>query len=85
MSITDLLRREWAAFRRPGRLTALAVAVLAVIGLGLLSASGSRSSCDGPCPATPVAADDQLTWHAGRDRPQPRVHQMAVDARQGTA
>ncbi|MFF0866370.1 hypothetical protein ACFYUV_31765 [Nonomuraea sp. NPDC003560] len=57
MSITDLLRREWAAFRRPGRLTALAVAVLAVIGLGLLSASGSRSSCDGPCPATPVAAD----------------------------
>ncbi|MFI7689901.1 hypothetical protein ACIBQ6_12555 [Nonomuraea sp. NPDC049655] len=60
MSITDLLRREWAAFRRPGRLTALAVAVLAVIGLGLSSASGSHSSCDGPCPAspaTPVAAD----------------------------
>ncbi|MEU5869041.1 hypothetical protein ABZ815_48300 [Nonomuraea sp. NPDC047529] len=57
MSIIDLLRREWAAFRRPGRLTALTVAALAVIGLGLMSAFAGRPSCDGPCPAAPVAAD----------------------------
>ncbi|MFI9596035.1 hypothetical protein [Nonomuraea sp. NPDC052265] len=57
MSINDLLRREWAVFRRPGRLTALTLAALAVIGLGLMSAFAGRSSCDGPCPAAPVAAD----------------------------
>lgn len=49
MSITALLRREWTAFRTPGRLLSLAVAALAVIGPGLLLAPGAGSSCDGPC------------------------------------
>ncbi|MFI6028731.1 hypothetical protein [Amycolatopsis magusensis] len=60
MSTTELLRREWTAFRRPGRLTALASAALAVIALGLLYAAGGHSSCDGPCPATPVAEDGSI-------------------------
>ncbi|GGM68326.1 hypothetical protein GCM10011609_00040 [Lentzea pudingi] len=51
MSITALLRREWTAFRTPGRLISLAVAALAVIGLGLLFAPSNGSSCDGPCSA----------------------------------
>ncbi|MGI5489887.1 hypothetical protein [Microtetraspora malaysiensis] len=57
MSTTELLRREWTAFRRPGRLIALAAAALTVIALGLLFASGNHSSCDGPCPTAPVAGD----------------------------
>ncbi|GHH31724.1 hypothetical protein [Lentzea cavernae] len=57
MSITALLRREWTAFRTPGRLLALALAALAVIGLGLL---GTRSSCDGSCPAVPTAGDGSV-------------------------
>jgi hypothetical protein len=57
MLTRELLRREWVAFRRPGRLIALASAVLAVIAFGLLFAFGSQSSCDGPCPTDPTAAD----------------------------
>jgi hypothetical protein len=44
MSSTELLRREWTAFRSPGRLIALAVAALSVIALGLLFSSGGTSS-----------------------------------------
>jgi hypothetical protein len=50
MSTTELMRREWAAFRRPVALIALAAAGLIVIALGLLFASGNRSGCGGPCP-----------------------------------
>ncbi|WUI04201.1 DUF1349 domain-containing protein [Spirillospora sp. NBC_00431] len=57
MSTTELLRREWAAFRRPGRLLALGAAALALIGLAVLFTSGSRSSCEGPCPGVPVTGD----------------------------
>lgn len=71
MSTTELLRREWTAFRRPGRLIALAAAALTVIALGLLFASGNRSSCDGPCPAAPVAGDGSIVddhfWFLHRD------------------
>ncbi|WP_283137764.1 hypothetical protein [Rhizohabitans arisaemae] len=71
MSTTELLRREWLAFRRPGRLIALAAAALAVIAPGLLSASGDRSSCDGPCPKVPVAVDGSPVgdrfWFLHRD------------------
>jgi hypothetical protein len=71
MSTTELLRREWTAFRRPGRLIALTVAVLAVITLGLLSAVGTHSSCDGPCPAVPIADDGSVVsdgfWFRHRD------------------
>lgn len=56
MSTSELLRREWMVFRRPGRLIALGAAVLAVVAPGLLLAAAMRSSCDGPCPAVPVAA-----------------------------
>lgn len=44
MSSTELLRREWTAFRRPGRLIALAVAALSVIAVGLLFAGTTSSS-----------------------------------------
>jgi hypothetical protein len=71
MSTTELLRREWAAFRRPGRLIALAAAALTVIALGLLFTSGTRSSCDGSCPAAPVAGDGSSVsdhfWFLHRD------------------
>ncbi|NUW33877.1 hypothetical protein HTZ77_20930 [Nonomuraea sp. SMC257] len=71
MSTTPLLRSEWAAFRRPARLIALAAAALTVIALGLLSASANRSSCDGPCPAVPVAGDGSIVsdrfWFLHRD------------------
>ncbi|MEU6721230.1 hypothetical protein ABZ897_58105 [Nonomuraea sp. NPDC046802] len=62
MSPTELLRREWTAFRRPGHLIALAVAALTIVALGVLSASGNKagSSCDGPCPAVPVADDGSI-------------------------
>ena len=56
MSTTELLRREWTTFRRPGRLTALAAAAVTVIALGLLYAFGSQSSCPGPCPTDPAAS-----------------------------
>ncbi|GAB3979391.1 hypothetical protein V1634_16615 [Plantactinospora veratri] len=71
MSTIELLRREWAAFRRPGRLIALGAAALAVIGLGLLYASGNRASCPGSCPAVPVAGDGATVsdrfWFLHRD------------------
>ncbi|NKE62834.1 hypothetical protein FXN61_41375 [Lentzea sp. PSKA42] len=71
MSSTELLRREWTAFRRPGRLISLAAAALAVIALGLLFAVGSNSSCDGPCPAVPTAGDGSVVsdtfWFLHRD------------------
>ncbi|MET8155840.1 hypothetical protein ABZT47_05665 [Sphaerisporangium sp. NPDC005289] len=71
MSTTELLRREWAAFRRPGRLIALGAAALAVIALALLSASGVQVSCAGPCPAVPIARDGSLVadrfWFLHRD------------------
>ncbi|MET9251357.1 hypothetical protein [Nonomuraea sp. NPDC003709] len=49
MSTTQLIRSEWPAFRRSGRLIALAAAGLIVIAVGLQFASGNRSGCDGPC------------------------------------
>ncbi|MFC7547792.1 hypothetical protein [Plantactinospora sp. GCM10030261] len=70
MPTTALLRREWAAFGRPGRLIALAAAALTIIALGLLSASANRSSCAGPCPAAPVIDDGSIVsdrfWFAHR-------------------
>ncbi|MBE3008980.1 hypothetical protein IL992_07220 [Microbispora sp. NEAU-D428] len=67
----ELLHREWTAFRRPARLIALAVAALIVIAAGLLYAFGSRSSCEGPCPADPTAADGSIVgdrfWFLHRD------------------
>jgi hypothetical protein len=71
MSTTELLRREWTAFRRPGRLIALATAALSVIALGALLSSGSRSDCDGSCPAVPVAENGSVVtdkfWFLHRD------------------
>ncbi|WP_433261287.1 hypothetical protein ACQPZF_26385 [Actinosynnema sp. CS-041913] len=71
MSTTELLRREWTAFRRPGRLIALTAAALTIIAPGLLYAFGSHSSCDGPCPAVPVAGDGSTVsdtfWFLHRD------------------
>lgn len=71
MSTIELFRREWAAFCRPARLIALAIAGLSVIALGLLTASGNRSSCDGPCPSVPVAGDGSVVgdrfWFLHRD------------------
>ncbi|WP_026922256.1 hypothetical protein [Glycomyces arizonensis] len=68
---TALLQREWTAFRRPGRITALAAATLTVIAFGLLFAFGSRSDCGGPCPAVPTAADGSIVsdtfWFVHRD------------------
>jgi hypothetical protein len=43
MSSTELLRREWTAFRTPGRLISLAAAALTVITLGLLFSGGTSS------------------------------------------
>jgi hypothetical protein len=67
----ELLHREWTTFRRPGRLIALAVAALVVIGLGLLAAAGNRSSCDGLCPAEPRTGDGSIVsdqfWFLHRD------------------
>ncbi|MFE9205183.1 hypothetical protein [Micromonospora sp. NPDC007230] len=67
----ELLHREWRSFRRPGRLIALAAAALAVIALGLLAALGNHSSCAGPCPTTPTAADGSVVsdrfWFLHRD------------------
>jgi hypothetical protein len=71
MSTTALLRREWTAFRRPGRMIALAAAALTVIALGVLFAFGNRSSCDGPCPTVPIADDGSVVtdkfWFLHRD------------------
>ena len=54
-----------STFLRPGRLIALATAALAVIGLGLLAASGNHASCDGPCP--PAATVSDTFWFLHRD------------------
>ncbi|MER5208158.1 hypothetical protein [Streptomyces sp. NPDC002825] len=54
------VHREWTAFRRPGRLIAMATAALAVIVLGLLYAFGNHASCDGPCPTDPTGPDGTL-------------------------
>ncbi|WP_218779489.1 DUF1349 domain-containing protein [Streptomyces sp. NRRL B-24572] len=59
-AVLHAVRREWTGFRRPGRLIALAAAMLAVIVLGLLYASGNHASCDGPCPADPTGPDGSL-------------------------
>jgi hypothetical protein len=71
MPTSRLLRREWAAFRRPARLIALAAAAVTVIGLGLLASAGVRAECPGPCPPTPVAADGTIVsdrfWFYHRD------------------
>ncbi|MFI0424092.1 hypothetical protein [Spongiactinospora sp. 9N601] len=71
MSTTELLRREWTAFRRPGRLIALAAAALAIIAPGLLFTLNTHSSCPGPCPAVPVAGDGSVVsdqfWFLHRD------------------
>ncbi|GAA2759634.1 hypothetical protein [Actinopolymorpha rutila] len=72
MSTTELLQREWTAFRRPGRLIALAAAALTVIALALLFSLGNRSSCDpGRCPAVPIAGDGSTVsdrfWFLHRD------------------
>lgn len=44
----------------PRRIVALVAAGLSVAVLGLLFASGSRSSCDGPCPRAPAARDGSV-------------------------
>jgi hypothetical protein len=71
MSNTELLRREWATFRRPGRLIALAIAALVVIGLGLLISSSMQVDCPGPCPAVAVDKDGSVVsdrfWFLHRD------------------
>ena len=58
-------------FLRPGRVIALTTAALAVIAVGLLSASANRASCDGPCPTDPIAADGTSVrdhfWFLHRD------------------
>lgn len=54
---TEMLRQEWTRFRSTGRMVAMAAVALAVLALGLLHASGSHASCDGPCPSVPVGPD----------------------------
>jgi hypothetical protein len=53
----NVLRREWAAFRRPARLASMAASVLLVVVFGLLQAFGNHVSCDDPCPARPTGPD----------------------------
>ncbi|WP_433509153.1 hypothetical protein ACQP2T_34950 [Nonomuraea sp. CA-143628] len=69
MLSTQLLHREWTAFRRPGRLIALAVAALIVIALGLVFTS--TVDCGDPCPVAPTAADGSIVndqfWFHHRD------------------
>jgi len=52
-------------------LIALAVAALSVIAMGLVHAFVNHSSCDGPCPASPVAANGSIVsnrfWFLHRD------------------
>jgi hypothetical protein len=71
MSTIELLRREWTAYRRPGRLIALAAAAFAIIAFGLLTALNSHSSCPDRCPAVPVADDGSIVtdqfWFLHRD------------------
>ncbi|MFG1965759.1 hypothetical protein [Nonomuraea sp. NPDC049028] len=69
MLSTQLLHREWTAFRRPGRLIALAVAALIVIAIGLVFTS--TVDCGDPCPVAPTAADGSIVndqfWFHHRD------------------
>ncbi|MFF3604083.1 hypothetical protein [Streptomyces sp. NPDC002463] len=58
--ILHAVRREWTAFRRPGRLIAMATAALAVVVLGLLYAFGNHASCNGLCAAPPTGPDGDL-------------------------
>jgi hypothetical protein len=71
MSITELLRREWTAFRRPSRLAALTAAAVVLVALGLLYAVGVHSSCDGACPVDPRGRDGAVVadrlWFLHRD------------------
>ncbi|MFI0481450.1 hypothetical protein [Actinomadura sp. 9N215] len=71
MPNTEPLRREWTAFRRPGRLLALAAAALALIAIAVLVTSGDRASCDGPCPDAPATGDGRVVsdqfWFLHRD------------------
>jgi hypothetical protein len=71
MSTTKLLRREWTAFRRPGRLIVLSAAAFAVVALGLLYAFGQQRACPGPCPAEAIAGDGSIVsdrfWFLHRD------------------
>ncbi|MEU7892359.1 ABC transporter permease subunit [Nonomuraea sp. NPDC049152] len=55
-----LLRAEWTKFRTVrGWVLAMVAAALVTVLLGLLSSSGSHSSCDGVCPAVPVGPDGE--------------------------
>ncbi|MEV6160196.1 hypothetical protein AB0L53_58665 [Nonomuraea sp. NPDC052129] len=69
MLSTQLLHREWTAFRRPGRLIALAVAAFIVIAMGLVFTS--TVDCGDPCPVAPTAADGSIVndqfWFHHRD------------------
>ncbi|WP_129771435.1 ABC transporter permease subunit [Streptomyces sp. L-9-10] len=60
LTTSELLRREWTGFRRPGRLIAMVAAALAVVTIGLLYAFGNHASCDGSCPAEPTGPDGSL-------------------------
>lgn len=88
MSSTELLRREWTAFRRPGRLISLAVAALTVIALGLLFAGAATSSCDGPCPAVPTTADGSVVsdtfWFRHQDLGRDGVITVRMTSMTGT-
>lgn len=70
---SELLRREWTAFRRPGRLIAMTAAALAVLLIGLLHAFGNPGSCDGTCPPRTTGPDGSFVtdhfYFAHRDLP----------------
>ena len=57
-----MLRAEWTKFRTlPGSLIALLVAVALTVALGVLTASGTHSSCPGgPCPKPPVGPGGEV-------------------------
>jgi hypothetical protein len=47
-------------FLRPARVVALAVAAVAMVAVGALSAASLRVTCDGPCPTAPVTEDGSV-------------------------
>ena len=59
----QLLRAEWTKFRTVrGWVVGLVVAALALVGVGVLSATGSSRTCGGPdgsivCPGVPVGPE----------------------------
>jgi len=66
MRTTELVRREWAAFRTRRRILALTTAVLVTVLLGLLLAIGlgrgsvcSDGPVEVPCPTDPIGPRDQ--------------------------